>query len=202
MKGRCSGAMPEPVSRTISRIALPLRSMRSDTAPSLGVNLTALLSRFQTTCCSRSASPTKSTVGSGPGSTASRTPRAAAAGRTTSSAALAIATRSTRRTSSRNLPLMMRETSSTSSIRRAWASALRSIVASPRSKSSRVARAAPQDRGPAQDCVQRRAQLVAHRGQELVLQAIGRLCVAGERAALRLGVGRSCGAPRLVRVTS
>ena len=51
-------AMPAPVSpRVISRVGVPAARAAPATQPPRGVNLTALESRFQTTCCRRSGSP-------------------------------------------------------------------------------------------------------------------------------------------------
>ena len=55
--GRNSGLMPMPVSMTLISTCELTRSRSTWTWPPLGVNLTALESRFQTTCWSRAASP-------------------------------------------------------------------------------------------------------------------------------------------------
>ena len=49
--------MPWPLSRTVRRTLAPSRRSRASTRPPRSVNFTAFDSRFQTTCCSRSASP-------------------------------------------------------------------------------------------------------------------------------------------------
>ena len=87
------------------------------TRPPRGVNLMALESRFQRTCCRRPASPVIGPV-FGSMNVWISTPRASAAERTTSSAASATAAASRARTSSCNLPLAMRAVSSRSSISR------------------------------------------------------------------------------------
>ncbi len=76
-RSRASGEMPAPVSRTAKRIvqSAPARastSQRSTTLPR-SVNFTALLSRFTSTCASRSASP-RSACGRSPRSTVSARP--------------------------------------------------------------------------------------------------------------------------------
>ena len=55
--GRKSAAMPRPVSLTVTSTCELTRARRSCTLPPRGVNLIAFDSRFQTICCSRSASP-------------------------------------------------------------------------------------------------------------------------------------------------
>jgi len=49
--------MPWPVSVTRSCVLVPARTSSTSTLPSRGVNFTALLTRFHTTCCRRSGSP-------------------------------------------------------------------------------------------------------------------------------------------------
>ena len=49
--------IPWPLSSTVISTCEPTRSSATSTVPPSGVNLTALVSRFQTTCCSRFASP-------------------------------------------------------------------------------------------------------------------------------------------------
>jgi hypothetical protein len=101
------------------------------TAPPRGVNFTALVRRFQTTCCSRSGSPS---TGPTPGSTSLRTVNdfAATEACTASSAHPTISDRSSRRTFSRSRPDTMRFMSSRSSMSCACARALRAMVSSPR----------------------------------------------------------------------
>src|SRR5438067_8936 len=126
-----SRAIPTPVSTTLMRTWDCTRSIRSSTFPDRCVNLIALESRFQITCCSRSGSPQNS-ADPGCRSAMSSTPFASAAGRTESRAARATACRSILRISMRSFPAMMRETSRMSSTSCVWARALRSMVSSTR----------------------------------------------------------------------
>ena len=81
---------------------------------------------------------------------------------------------------------MMRVMSSRSSISCACARALRSMASSPLARSSSAwRRAAQQDLRPAEDGVERRAQLVRERGEELVLHPVDPLRL-GARHALAL----------------
>ena len=73
----------------------------------------------------------------------------------------------------RSLPVMMRDTSSRSSMSWACSAALRSIVSSAAARRVGVEAARAQQLRPAEDGVERRAQLVRQRGQELVLDAVG-----------------------------
>ena len=84
--------MPMPVSATLISTCEFTRSSSTCTLPPFGVNLIALDSRFQTTCCSRLGSPE---IGPARGSSSfsSRMPLASAAGRTVSTAASMNATR-------------------------------------------------------------------------------------------------------------
>src|SRR5206468_4065916 len=79
MNGRNSLVRPFPVSSTTSSAYDPTSWRRTPTRPPGGVNLTALLTRFQTICWSRSASPTTGPVG-GVTLTSSRTPFASDSG--------------------------------------------------------------------------------------------------------------------------
>ena len=81
----------------------------------------------------------------------------------------------------------MRETSSRSSIRRACTCALRSTFSSARSIDGDGHRVGAQQLGPAEDGVERRAQLVRERGQELVLQPVGFALAHQQLGALLLG---------------
>ena len=88
--------MPDPKSATVSSPVLPRRTTRTCTFPPLGVNLTALDSRFQSTCCSRDVSPYRR-----PGSGQDQSPSwmvilASAEGCTVSSAPLTMSRGSTR----------------------------------------------------------------------------------------------------------
>ena len=98
--------------------------------PPRGVNLIALLTRFHTTCCSRSGSPSTS-IASSPARSPVFTPRASAVGCKPSTTLAASVRTSTSLIRSRTLPEMIRETSSRSSMSRACAWALRSMVSSP-----------------------------------------------------------------------
>ena len=124
--------MPAPVSLTTISTCELTRSRRTWTRPSLGVNLTALVNRFQMTCCRRSGSPeTGPTAGSMIVWTT--TPLALAAGWTVATASWTIDARFTGCTSRRILPETILDTSSTSST--IWVSqvALRSSISRPRS---------------------------------------------------------------------
>ena len=100
--------------------------------------------------------------------------------------------RSTSSTSSRSLPEMMRDRSSRSSISRACAAALRTIASIGLGGARRIGDAGLEDLAPAHDGVDRRAQLVRERRQELVLGpvrgarlAVGARVVDGQRGPLR-----------------
>ena len=71
-----------------------------------------------------------------------------------------------------------------------WARALRSMVARPCEISSTVGEVAPEHLGPAEDGVERGAQFVGERGQELVLHAAHALGfhAGGALAVEELGV--------------
>ncbi len=139
--GRTSGARPRPVSRTTILTEVRRRRSAISTRPPAGVNLTALDSRFHTTCWSRSGSPETTA----PPSTVEQrsTPLASAAGRTTSSAARTVPSSSSGRSSRRSLPVMMRETSRRSSMSLACARALRSMAARPLASTAGSAAEAP-----------------------------------------------------------
>lgn len=55
--GRNAALIPRPVSRTTISTAFSCRLTWAWTVPPRGVNLTALVKRFHTTCCSRAGSP-------------------------------------------------------------------------------------------------------------------------------------------------
>ena len=109
-----------------------------------------------------------------------RMPLAAAAGVTVSIAASMNESGWSGCTSSRSLPELMRLMSSRSSMSCAWTRALRSMVSRPARSSSALRLGDAQHLGPAEDGVQRRAQLVRERGEEVVL---------GVAHALGLGAG-------------
>ena len=126
--GRNSGVMPCPVSVTVMTTSAPAPAHSSSTRPPRGVNLIALESRFQTTCCRRPGSP-ETTPAIDASCDSSAMSFASAARRTVSIAASTTEARSTGRASIRSFPETMRETSSRSSISCAWSFALSSIVA-------------------------------------------------------------------------
>ena len=165
--------MPAPVSLT-SMTTVPFdRSALSVTRPCSGVNLMALLSRFQTTCCMRAGSHMIACAPSMSHSSLIRL--ASAAGRTESTAASRIERTLTARNSSRSFPVMIREMSSRSSMSWACSRVLRSMISIARRAGRLVQVTARQQARPAEDRVERRAQLVRQRGQELVLRAVGGL---------------------------
>ena len=171
--GRKSGAMPMPVSlTTISTCEFDALEPRTWTRPPFGVNFTALDSRFQTTCCSRSGSPeTGPTRGSR--IVCRRTPLASAAGCTVATALSTIQRQIHRlhvepdlaRDDARDVEHVLDD------LRQRVA--LRSSVSRPRSALSPVSSAAAQQPGVAEDRVERRAQLVRQHREELVLQPVG-----------------------------
>ena len=182
-----------------SRRDWPTRRADTSIRPPFGVNFTALMSRFQMTCCRRPAAPriaASAGIEHGCGAACSF---AAAAGRTESSAASTTAPRSTERTSSRMLPVMMRETSSRSSMSCSCAFAFRRMTSRAARDERAVDTAVVEHARPAVDRVERRAQLVREHGEELVLAAVERLGLVARgllaREQLRpLGLG--CGAAR------
>src|SRR5919109_636511 len=115
MCGNTSGAMPSPESFTVSSASSAVRCSPTPIRPWRGVNFTALMSRFHSTCWRRPAAPSTRT------------------GVASSSVSTAID----------------------------FASAAGRIVHLDRLQHPR----------PAEDAVQRRAQLVGHHGEELVLRA-------------------------------
>ena len=173
--------MPCPVSDTLSSACELTRSSHTWMRPPFGVNLTALVSRFQTTCRSRPGSPC-TWVGVASRSVWIRTPLASAAGRTDSMAASTTEARSTTCTSSCTLPVVMRLMSSRSSIICAWALALRWMVFSPLVTSSPRCAAPTTKRCPTQNGVERRPQFVRQRRQEFVLQPVGALAFCSRHA--------------------
>ena len=176
-------AMPTPSSLTASSTSRFAAPRRERTWPPGGVNLIAFESRFQTTCCSRLAIA-EHLAGVVGDRWRSRIARASAAGLSAETTVSNTAAIDTGWMSSRSLPEVMRLTSSRSSIRRACARALRSIVAAALATSTAPALRPAEQVGPAEDGVERRAQLVRQRGQELVLHAARPL---GLDARLALG---------------
>ncbi len=87
---------------------MPTRPIQTSTRPPRGVNFTAFETRFHTTCCSRSGSP--STIAVGDSLTSwSRISLASAAERAASTAASATGSRSVSRGARRSLPVTIRE---------------------------------------------------------------------------------------------
>src|SRR5690606_11228214 len=85
--GRSPGSIPSPVSVTVSNASVSLTDSRASTTLPRPLNFTAFVSKFQTTCWRRVASPCTSHAPSS-SSTRSSVPAASATGRTTSAAAL------------------------------------------------------------------------------------------------------------------
>ena len=151
--------------------------------PPFGVNLTALVSRFQTTCCSRSGSPD-----TGPGvridaCLRSRMPLASAAGRTDSTAASTIGGELDPLHVEPDLagddPVHVEQVLDQLRLRaRVALDRLEARGAVSASSASR----AQQDLGPAEDRVERRAQLVRERREELVLHQADALDLGARRA--------------------
>ena len=125
--GSRSGAIPMPVSVTRSRAPPLARSTPTSTRPPVSVNFTALLTRFQTTCCMRSGSAATRGTSAAGWKTIS-IDLASAVGRAPSSAVRTTSARSTLRRSSRMRPVTTRDMSSRSEISAIWARQLRSIT--------------------------------------------------------------------------
>ncbi len=124
-----------PLSATLSSMCEFTRCSSTWTWPPLGVNLIALVSRFQTTCCRRPASPL-TIMRDGSSRLRSRMSLDAAAGVAESSAACTMSSMATCCRSSRSLPVMIRLRSSRSSISCTCARALRSMTSMARRWSS------------------------------------------------------------------
>ncbi len=122
--------MPWPLSAMTSSTIESDAVSEASTRPPRGVNLMALLSRFQTTCCSLVGSPNSDAPSAGT-EWRSETPFAVLDGKTEVTAASTTGAKSIGCRSRRSLPDRMRETSSRSSISWLCALALRSIVATP-----------------------------------------------------------------------
>ena len=169
--------MPSPVSRTVTTTSPSSRWQCTSMRPPLGVNLIALASRLETDWCRRCRSPRTAPQSSTSLATCERPSRApaAASGRCTPSTTAA---RSTRSRSSCSLPATMRETSRRSLTSCACWRTPRSIACSARWRCAASMRAVAQHRQPADDALQRRAQLVREHGEELVLGLVGALGVA------------------------
>ena len=148
------------VARRSSRAAA-----RPSTRPPCGVNFTAFESRFQTTCCSRPASPDHRARRRDRAPSTRDRPWPRAAGRIVSTADVDDRARDRRgATSRRSLPEMMRDTSSRSSIelRLRARVALDDLERALERSCGERARVRSMLR-PAEDRVQRRAQLVRDR---------------------------------------
>ena len=140
--------------------------------PSAGENLIALTSRLVNTCCSRDGSP--HTIGLSVGNARLiDTRRAPACGLTVSIADSRIIDGNDLSRSIRSWPVMIRETSSRSLINWFCSRALRSIVSSACVCLIGLELAAAQQVQPAEHRAHRRAQLVAQRREELVLEPCG-----------------------------
>jgi len=131
MCGSSSAPIPIPESLIVIATCEFTRCSCTCTRPPFGVNFTALLSRFHTTCWKRSGSPPTGPTGE-VGTDCSRMFLAAAAGRMPSIASSITSRTSTGWTVRRILPASMRETSSRSSIRRTWAVTFRRMICSAR----------------------------------------------------------------------
>ena len=113
--GRNSGAMPMPLSETVTSMCELTRSNRTSTRPPFSENLIAFEQRFHRICRRRSGSP-DTRVPRGSTMTSRRMCLASAAGCAVSTASRTMADISTGWTFSRTLPETIRDTSSTSSI--------------------------------------------------------------------------------------
>ncbi len=125
--GRKLAGMPAPVSETLSSTCEFTRCTSTCTWPPRGVNLIALVSRFQATCCRRALSAL-TRVREESSRLRRRTSLASAIGRAESIAACTTSDNETCCRSRRILPARMRLRSSRSSISCTWARALRSIT--------------------------------------------------------------------------
>ena len=161
--------------------------MRTVTRPSRGVNLIAFDSRFQTICCSRSASPLISSDAAAI-SYSSPTPFASAVGRTAARAASTTAPIRTDRKVRLILPRMIRETSRMSSISAVCRCTLRSIVSSAFEDLDSVELSGAQQMNPSHDRVERVAQLVRY-GREKFLFHPARGFGFLQRLMFRIDVG-------------
>ena len=117
IRSRSSSAIPSPPFHTV-KPATPAtedeRSTRTLMTPLSGVNLMAFVSRFETTCPSRAASPTMR-CGQAGASTTSSWPRSAAAGAYRSADARITSSRTTTSGTICSLPFSSRATSRRSS---------------------------------------------------------------------------------------
>ena len=126
--------MPGPWSATVSSRSASVCSSRTATRPPSGENLTALSSRFHTTCWKRAGS--QSSGSRWPSRvTSTAMSRARAAGCTFSIAAAISSAGSNHCRSICSLPDVIRDTSSRSAISWAWTRALRSMALMPETTS-------------------------------------------------------------------
>ena len=168
--GRNSGAIPSPVSLTRTRTRAPSRATSTVTRPPRGVNFTALARRFHATCWSLSASAHVQ-IDASSAERARATPLLSAEKRTTSSAARTTATTSVRTTRSvqlaRDDAAHVEQVVDNLGLR--LGVALDDADRAP-GQLGRHVRALPTEHArPAQDGGEGGAQLVAERGEELVL---------------------------------
>ena len=124
-----SGEMPCPLSTTAICRMFPIQSSFTSIDPLLGVNLTALASRFETICCSLNGSHVIE-ISDSQNWVDIDISLAPAAGRITSMADVSGGTSSVGDNSRRRFPVIKRDVSSKSSISCACESALRCMVSS------------------------------------------------------------------------
>ena len=157
-----------------------------------GVNLMALESEVpDAPAAARSGSPTTSARRARRARARSATPLASAAGAHRFDRGLDDVAPGRRVASSRSLPVMMRETSSRSSISWVCAAALRSMVSTARAAVSALDAAACEQLRPAEDRVERRAQLVRERGRNSSLRRLAASASCAPRARARGAVARA-----------
>ena len=186
--------MPRPVSRTRTTATSPSRPTVPSTRPPAGVYLIALLNRLSKTCESRSLSPLMSSSVTDVGCRARASSPAAAAALRASTADRSSSSVTETRSMSRTVATDCSAVESRSSTRRCSRRALRCTTV------EEAARVLGQVLGVVEDHVdvaddrrQRRPQLVAHRGDELVLDPrghdqLGDVVVGEHRAAELTGV--------------
>ena len=193
IRGRNSGSIPRPLSVTVNRASPRDPSTRRSIVPPRGVNLIAFVSRCQAIWRRRLSSP-RTTTGVSGTETLSTTPFARAAESTVASACCAASPSVVGRLSTCSSPVSARETSRRSLVSCAWSRTLRSIASRPRDDVGSIELSGPQQVDPAQHGVERRAQFVGHRREELVLHPVRGFPVAPRRLGdLRLTLG---GPPR------
>ncbi len=166
--------MPSPESVTLTSACEPTRSRRDLHLPPLGVNLMPFAEQVPEHLLQASGSPeTVPACGSSTdaGARPSRPPPAA---RNRALRWMMLA-RSARRTSRRSRPARMRFMSSRSSTICACARALRAMTSRPSRTCARVRMLGEEHVRPPENRVERRAQLVGQRREEVVLQRAGSL---------------------------